>query len=338
MQPRVQSKVLWESKAIKNLIKHLCFLIVVVSLCPQQSSAWFIFTGGPVSDRTDTALSRVNAAENRLANLENVKKTVEMLEQLASLVQLYDNAVATYESVGRARDAVRNSKGAFKRTINSWRFDDITLHNLGSKLQRWGIRPAEEGPLARFNESVFGHGSPGADYLQMTQDIRQIARTVPYRFARDSFIRRVVTESGEKPFRERNNLPSSIVKQTSEGTVEMPINADQRARLQVAAADVSFAEHLVQNQLIVEDGRIFDQVIEQAIGLYENEEDVTMSRLYVDQNRLKAIHLQARHNKMEMKMRNAEMDMAGDSAFITMLEYDLEKESRTGVVNSAMER
>ncbi len=172
-----------------------CTIVAFVSILSQPTA---VQANLLTLDIANVAANWMNQVENWLARTEIVKQTAMMASQVMRLYGIYQNARATYESVGDAYDAVSHFNA--KRIVKSWT-QNIDIEHFGEQLNRWGIRPTEEGPLAAFDDWLFGEDTDGLgleNWKHGADEIAAMARRMPGQYSRDVFLRRIIKKMKEQ--------------------------------------------------------------------------------------------------------------------------------------------
>lgn len=172
--------------------KQLILALLIWCLLTQQAQAYFVFTGGPVLDYTDKVFNTIKATQAKLKSAETVKKTVALLEKVAALYAMYDNAQDLYKSIGSAVKSVDQLKKRMGSVSSKWLTAPTSFADANKMLRRWGVEPAETGPIAELNDTLFGEGSAGKALQDMSKDTRKVVRETPRALSRDRFIRNTV--------------------------------------------------------------------------------------------------------------------------------------------------
>lgn len=254
-------------------------------------------------------------------------------------------------------DSVRNFNT--RHLVRSWT-QPITWRNLGQTLNRWGIRPADTGPLARTNDALFGKGSFGGDLNQNAQDITRLMRTAPYTFSRDRFIRRIVDGVNEQRENkiveevapgqavaegggdEQNKSTWVVRKRTSEGHVSVPFNRMDYADHSVAVADAGMAEFALyaeeQFALNRQDEEIWAEHLERTMALAEQGDlsDLDQMELMLTANLLAGMQVKKLNEQIEMEATVATQRSQSTRAQIDLMQAMLDRDAASSAVQSAM--
>lgn len=201
----------------------------------------------PTIDIANIAQNTITAVESKIQSYQAVQQTVALLEQISQLYAMYENGLNVYKSIGNSVDSVRKFNAS--KLVGSWKKDDFSVKNFGKTLNRWGIKPSEEGALADMNEKMFGSGSAGEALNKMAKDTRKVSREAPRALSRDRFIKGVVKGvKNQEANNEGSDLRITVMDANGATVGERNLTESEKAEALGMAASAQMGSTFVESE------------------------------------------------------------------------------------------